>query len=147
MSIRVLLADDSDIMRKAIVGALAEDPLIEVVGQAHGFAQTIQLTNSLKPDVLLIDLHMSDEYEYPPELVRSRIANDADCILAISVWNDDDAKQLAKRLGAKLLLDKSSLYSTLLPAIRKTCAPSPKKPPLTFKKSPNPFISLRKILP
>ena len=39
MSIRLLLADDSDIMRKAILGALAEDPSIHVIGEATGFAR------------------------------------------------------------------------------------------------------------
>ena len=147
MSIRVLLADDSDIMRKAILGTLAEDPRIEVVAEALSFAQTIELTNSLKPDVLLMDLHMNDEHAYPPELVRSKISADAGCILAISVWNDDKAKALAKQFGAKVLLDKATLYTTLLPAIEKACAPKHSKPPLTFEKSPSQSISPRKLLP
>jgi hypothetical protein len=43
------------------------------VGEAKGFAETIQLTNALKPDVLLMDLHMSDEHEYSPESVRVQL--------------------------------------------------------------------------
>ena len=147
MSIRVLLADDSDIMRKAILGALAEDPRIQVIGEAHDFAQTIQLTASLKPDVLLMDLHMHDEHDHPPALVRPLISASGACLLAISVWNDDKAKALAKEFGARLLLDKANLYTTLLPAIRETCAPKHRKPPLTFEKSPSPSLSPRKLLP
>jgi DNA-binding NarL/FixJ family response regulator len=147
MSIRVLLADDSDIMRKAILGTLAEDPRIEVVAEALSFAQTIELTHSLKPDILLMDLHMNDEYSYPPEVVRAKISAGARCVLAISVWNDDKAKALAKRFGAKVLLDKATLYSTLLPAIENSCAPKRSKPPLTFEKSPSQSISPRKLLP
>ena len=146
MSIRVLLADDSDIMRKAILGTLAEDPRIQVIAEATGFAQTIELTVSLNPDVLLMDLHMSDEHTHPPELVRSKITPHARCILAISVWNDDKAKALAASLGAKTLLDKANLYTTLLPAIRKTCAPTRGKPPLSFEKAPSPSLSPRKLL-
>jgi chemotaxis response regulator CheB len=147
MSIRVLLADDSDIMRKAILGALAEDPRIQVVGEATGFAQTIELSAALRPDVLLIDLHMSDEHAYPPELVRAKIFPHAACVLAISVWNDDKARALAERLGAKLLLDKAHLYTTLLPAISNNCNLKRHKPPLSFEKSPGISLSPRKFLP
>jgi DNA-binding NarL/FixJ family response regulator len=147
MSIRVLLADDSDIMRKAILGALAEDPSIERVGEATSFALTIELTASLKPDIVLMDLHMPDEHAFPPELVRAKISAHAACVLAISVWNDNKARALAERLGAKLLLDKANLYSTLLPAIRNNCKLKCLKPPLTFEKSSSISLSPRKFLP
>ena len=43
MPIRVLLADDSEVMRKAVVDLLHSDPEIEVVAESASFAQTIQL--------------------------------------------------------------------------------------------------------
>lgn len=147
MPIRVLLADDSDIMRKAILGTLAEDPRIQVLGEALTFAQTIELAHSLKPDVLLMDLHMNDEEAYPPELVRAKISADHCCVLAISVWNDDKAQALAKRFGAKTLLDKANLYTTLLPAIEKSCGTRHRKPPLSFSKAAGQSLSPRKLVP
>jgi chemotaxis response regulator CheB len=147
MSIRVLLADDSDIMRKAILGTLAEDPRIQVVAEALSFAQTIELTNSLQPDVLLMDLHMDDEHAFPPELVRAKISAAAPCVLTMSVWNDDKAHALAERFGAKVLLDKANLYTTLLPAIEKSCGTRHRKPPLSFSKAASQSVSPRKIVP
>jgi len=44
-SIKVLLADDSDVMRRAIVKLLNEEPSTELVGEAKRFAETIQLAN------------------------------------------------------------------------------------------------------
>ena len=121
MPIKLLLADDSDVMRPAIVRLLKEDPRIELVGEAASFAETLQLTAVLKPDVLLMDLHMRDEREYPPELVKSQVLLNTKCILAISVWNDRDAKALAESFGAKVLLDKNNLFSELIPAITQFC--------------------------
>jgi DNA-binding NarL/FixJ family response regulator len=121
MSIKVLLADDSDVMRPAIARVLKEEPLIELVGEATSFAETLQLIAALKPDVLLLDLHMRDELEYPPELVKSQILPHTQCILAISLYNDDDATALADSFGAKVLLDKTKLYSELIPAIMQFC--------------------------
>ena len=124
MPIKVLLADDNDVMRRAIVKILDEEPTTELVGEAKGFAETIRLANALKPDVLLMDLHMSDEREYSPESVRFQLSMHAGCIVAISVWNDEEAKALAERFGARVLLDKVSLYADLISAIKQNCPPA-----------------------
>ena len=123
MSIKVLLADDSEVMRRAIAKLLNEEPSTSLVGEARGFAETIRLANELRPDVLVMDLHMSDEREYSPESVRFQLSMHSGCIVAISVWNDEQAKALAKRFGARVLLDKVNLYSELIPAIKLNCPP------------------------
>jgi DNA-binding NarL/FixJ family response regulator len=99
MPIRLALADDSDVMRPAIVRVLKDEARIELVGEATSFAETLQLAAGLKPDVLLLDLHMRDEREYPPELVKSQILLHTKCIVAISLYNDDDARALAETLA------------------------------------------------
>jgi chemotaxis response regulator CheB len=121
LSIKVLLADDSDVTRRAIVKLLNEEPSTELVGEAKGFAETIQLANALKPDVLPMGLHMSDEREYSPESVRVQLSMGAGCIVAISIWNDEKAKALAERFGARVLLDKVNLYSDLIRTIKENC--------------------------
>jgi DNA-binding NarL/FixJ family response regulator len=121
MSIKVLLVDDSDVMRSAIRQSLKKELGIEVIGTATSFAEALALSAALKPDVLLMDLHMRDEREYKPELVKSQILLHTKCIVAMSLWNDDDAKALAKSFGAHVLLDKMNLYSELIPAIKQYC--------------------------
>jgi chemotaxis response regulator CheB len=118
MAIRVLIADDSDVMRAAIARTLQTDPALEVVGEAASFAETLERAGTLNPDVVLLDLHMSDEFRYSPEIVRGPLLENSGCILAISVWNDEDAKALAKRLGAVTLLDKADLFSHLISSIK-----------------------------
>ena len=127
MSIKVLLIDDTDIIRVAIMKVLSEEPGFELVGEGASFAEAVELCSTLKPDVLVLDLHMPDEAQYPPQLVKSQIAQHNVCIVAISIWNDDKARALADKFGAKAFLDKTSLYSTLIPAI-KGCVDAPNKP-------------------
>jgi chemotaxis response regulator CheB len=124
MPIKVLLADDSDVMRSVIAKLINEEPSTQLVGEAKGFAETIQLAYALKPDVLLMELHMSDENEYPPESVKAQLSVEAGCLLAISIWNDEKAKALAQKFGARALLDKANLYSELIFAIKQICRPS-----------------------
>lgn len=132
MPIRLVLADDSDVMRPAIVRVLKEEIRIELVGEATTFAETLQLIAALKPDVLLLDLHMRDEREYSPELVKSQAILSTKCILAISLYNDSEAAALAESFGAKVLLDKTKLYSELIPAILQFC------PSVTIPKTAKP---------
>ena len=122
MSIKVLLVDDSDVMRSAIRQLLKKEELgIEVIGTATSFAEALALTAALKPDVLLTDLHMPDEREFTPELVKSQVLLHTKCIVAMSLWNDDEAKALAKSFGAHVLVDKMNLYAELIPAIKQFC--------------------------
>ena len=55
MSIKLLLVDGSDVMRSAISQLLKTELGIEVIGKAASFAEALQLTAGLKPDVLLMD--------------------------------------------------------------------------------------------
>ena len=121
MSIKLLLVDASDVMRAAIRQLLIKDLEIEVVGTAVSFADGLALTAALKPDVLLMDLHMQDERRYPPELVKPQIHLHTKCVVAMSLLNDGEAKALAERFGAHVLLDKMKLYPELIPAIKKFC--------------------------
>jgi hypothetical protein len=41
--------------------------------------------------------------------------------MTITVWNDEEAKALAKRLGAVTLLDKAHLFSNLISSIKLFC--------------------------
>lgn len=108
-------------MRTPILRLLQEGTSVELIGEARGFAETIRLCAALKPDIPLLDLHMDDEHEFPPQVVREQLLQSVKCILAISVWNDEKAHALAASLGGKTLLDKANLYSTLIPAIKHHC--------------------------
>ena len=121
MAIRVLIADDNEAMRYAIARTLEADPALEVVGEAASFAETLERAGSLNPDIVLLDLHMADESRYSPQIVKEPLLKNSGCVLAISVWNDEDAKALAKQLGAVALLDKAHLFSNLISSIKMYC--------------------------
>jgi DNA-binding NarL/FixJ family response regulator len=122
--IRVLLADDSPIMLEAIRKLLHDEPQIKIVGEASTFASAMQMIADLKPDVLLLDLHMPQKRGLHVPLVKAQL-NCVEYTLAISFANDEEAKSLAASYGAVALLDKMSLYSQLVPAITRLTEPAP----------------------
>jgi DNA-binding NarL/FixJ family response regulator len=92
LSTKILLADDSHVMRAAIARLLKEEPGIELVGEAPTFAEMIKWTATLNPDILLLDLYMPDEHEWPPGFVKAQVAQHKPCIIAISVSIDEKAR-------------------------------------------------------
>jgi len=58
--IRVLVVDDSVVIRRLVTHALEEDPLLEVVGSASNGAIALQRIPQLNPDVLTLDIEMPE---------------------------------------------------------------------------------------
>ncbi len=58
MSIRVLLADDHALFRSGVAAALATSRAFEVVGEAADGLEAVEKAQHLKPDVIVMDLHM-----------------------------------------------------------------------------------------
>jgi chemotaxis response regulator CheB len=112
---KVLIADDSELMRTAIRRTLEEARNIDVVGEAATFAETVQKIADLKPDVLLLDLHLPEKRNFTPSLVKAQLGTVR--TLAVSFSNDTDSKALAESYGAFTLLDKMNLYNEMVPAI------------------------------
>jgi two-component system chemotaxis response regulator CheB len=56
--IRVLVADDSATLRAALVALLAEDPALQIVGQAADGVEAVEKARVLRPDVITMDVNM-----------------------------------------------------------------------------------------
>jgi chemotaxis response regulator CheB len=117
MPIKVLLADDTDLGRQSIRGILEAHSEIELVGVAANFAQATQMSNDLRPQVIVMDLHMRDGAMISPVEVKSLLNSGATRLLVISIWRGEQANVLADKFGSFTLLSKSDLDKTLVPAI------------------------------
>jgi DNA-binding NarL/FixJ family response regulator len=106
-------------VRDTVTRHLSSDPGIEIVAVTDGFAKAIELCSKIRPDIVLMDLHMSDEKAVTPGRVKSSLSQSR--LIAMSIWSDEEAKLPADTLGALVLLQKSSLSVDLIPAI-KLCA-------------------------
>jgi DNA-binding NarL/FixJ family response regulator len=58
MSVRVLLADDQELVRTGFRMILQEEPDITVIGEAASGEEAVQLGHELRPDVILMDIRM-----------------------------------------------------------------------------------------
>ena len=122
MPIKVLLADDSELVRRGIRSLLRSQPEIELVGEAADFRQTIKLLNEVKPQVVVLDLHMPEGLEATLLDVKSHLHDDSR-VLPMSVGNDPETMALAESLGTVSLLDKMELSDKLIPTIMQLVSP------------------------
>jgi DNA-binding NarL/FixJ family response regulator len=117
----LLVADDSEIIRKAVKRLLEAEPTIKILGEATSFAETIQKASELKPDVVLLDLHMPDERTLDAEYIRANLrplGSEIKIIgISLSGNEDQEVRDLAASLGACTVLEKSRFYDELIPAI------------------------------
>ena len=56
--IRVLIADDQALIRRGMTLMLSAEPDMEVVGQASDGVEAVEMAGRLRPDVVMMDLHM-----------------------------------------------------------------------------------------
>jgi DNA-binding NarL/FixJ family response regulator len=117
--IRLLIADDSATIRRAICVLLQAQTDIAVCGEASNYAELLKKFNASTTDVVLMDIRMPGENLFTPATIKGHLHGS--CLLAMSVWNDEETANLAKSYGAMKLLDKGQLASTLVPAIEE-CA-------------------------
>ena len=118
MPITVLLADDKEVVLSSIRLLLRLDPEIHIVGEAGNFRQAIQSATDLKPQIVVMDLHMPDESCMSPQEIKSQLERLGSRLIGMSFWNDENTQALAQSLGAVTLLDKMRLITELIPAIR-----------------------------
>lgn len=58
MSIKILIADDHQLVREGLATLLSDDPNIEVIGQAKDGKEAVESAKKLKPDILIMDIGM-----------------------------------------------------------------------------------------
>jgi DNA-binding NarL/FixJ family response regulator len=118
MSIRVLLADDQELVRAGFRIILETDPSIEVVGEAGDGQTAVRLCEELQPDVVCMDVQMPGVDGL--EATRQIVARDdlAASVLVLTTFNRDDYLFTALQAGASGFLLKNSSPEELVNAVR-----------------------------
>ncbi len=115
--IKVLLADDHEIVRQGVSAILGFEPDIEIAGRAGGGAEALELVRKLSPDILVTDIEM-------PGYSEIRLCNEirvlglsTKCIV-LSMHSSEDYVHSAFRAGAHVYVAKERSVDFLAQATR-----------------------------
>lgn len=119
VTIRVLIADDQELVRTGLSMIVDAQPDIDVVGQAVDGSQAVALAHSLRPDVCLFDIRMPglDGIEATRALAGPGV-DDPMAVVVITTFDLDEYVFAALRAGAKGFLLKDAGPELLAQAIR-----------------------------
>lgn len=117
--IKVAIADDHALFRTGVKTSLSGHKDIQMVAEAENGMQLLNLLKHLKPDVILLDIHMPimDGYTALPEI--KKLYPDMKVIM-LSMNNDPSIITRMMEIGANSYLTKESDSETIYHAIR-TC--------------------------
>jgi two-component system chemotaxis response regulator CheY len=109
MALRVLVVDDSGFMRKRIVAELKSGGH-NVVGEAKGGEEAVEMYRNLKPDLVTMDITMRDKDGITA--AKEILKEDPEArILFLTILQDEKYKEEAQRLGAVGFVNKSDPVS------------------------------------
>jgi DNA-binding NarL/FixJ family response regulator len=119
--IRVLIADDQELVRTGFRVILNAEPDLEVVGEASDGRETIEAVSSLSPEVVLMDIRMPnlDGIEATRRIVKG---DRSPRVLILTTFDLDEYVYEALRAGASGFLLKDAGADELLHAVRLVAA-------------------------
>lgn len=115
-NIKVLIADDHDLIRKGLISVLRSDPRLTLVGEACNGLEAVKLCRTLQPDVVLIDLVMP-EMDGVQAISTIRQENTKIKFIVLSSFTTDKLVEDAIRAGAISYLIKNVSGEELSTAI------------------------------
>jgi len=112
--LRVLIAEDEALIRLDLAEMLAEEGY-QVVGEAGDGQEAVELAETLKPDLVIMDVKMPrrDGIDAAAEIAAKRIAP----IVVLTAFSQRDLVEKARDAGAMAYLVKPFTSADLVPAI------------------------------
>lgn len=97
--IKVLIADDIEIIRTGLKAVLSQDNTIKIVGEAVNGKQAYELAVRLKPDVVLMDMRMPDfDGSYGTRQIKEKLKGTK--VLVLTTFDDKETVNRAVASGA-----------------------------------------------
>ncbi|MBC8163451.1 MAG: response regulator transcription factor, partial [Roseiflexaceae bacterium] len=127
-AIRVVIADDHEVVLRGLSLTIAGEPDMRLLGAATNGTEVIALVAATQPDVVLLDIHMPNT-DGIVAAATLRKAHPQLIILMLSSYSDDARIYAALRAGANGYLLKEMSGDALLAAIRAAARGEPQLHP------------------
>jgi DNA-binding NarL/FixJ family response regulator len=111
--ITVLLADDDELFRASLEALVERQPELTVVGTAANGLEAIELADELRPDAVVVDLHMP-LLDGVSAVARMRRDHPHLCLIVLTGDSDTALHRAAREAGADAVLEKHEMARGLV---------------------------------
>jgi len=114
--LRVLFADDHQVMRQGLISLVTDQPGIQLAGEAENGLQALELTRQLQPDVVVMDINMPkmDGIE-ATRRIKTEMPDVR--VIGLSMYEDEAVAVAIEQAGAEAFVNKTASPDELLKAI------------------------------
>jgi DNA-binding NarL/FixJ family response regulator len=119
--IRIVIADDHELIREGVKKIVRSHPDVRIVGEASDLAGTLALVGQHAPDVVVLDIDMPDS-EGLAGLAELRRHHPGQRVVMLSMYGEDKYAVSALRAGAGGYVTKSMAADELVRAVRQVAA-------------------------
>ena len=114
--IRILLADDQPLIRRAVRDILESTPRFRICGEASTGVEAVHASSALNPDVIVLNISMPEMNGFDAaRLIRSRHSDAA--IVILSSHKDQQLIEEGRRIGVQGFVAKEDAGEELVEAI------------------------------
>ena len=148
--IRLFLVDDHPLVRDGLRARLGAMPNIEIVGEAGSAAEALALLDTLRPDLMLVDVGMKDMngIDLAEMVLQRHHQQPAPHIVMLSMYDNPEYVQKALQVGARGYVLKDAPAAEIVAAIEAVAAGGTFLSPAVSKKlfrnqAPRPLLTPR----
>lgn len=115
--LRLVIADDHDLLRDGIRSRLSGEEFVDIVGEARNGLEAVELCIELQPDMVLLDISMP-ELNGLEAAARIKQALPAIKVLFLSIYDNEEYVREALRIGANGFVLKDVSKAEMIDAIK-----------------------------
>jgi DNA-binding NarL/FixJ family response regulator len=117
MSVRVLVADNSALVRERLVALVSEIETIDLIGQAGDAGETLGFVDEFSPDAVILDSRMI-ERDGLQVLTAIKTRYTAPVVIVLSTDPYPQYREMCRQLGADFFLDKDTEFDRVNKVLR-----------------------------
>lgn len=121
VSLRLLLVEDQTVVREGLRQLIESEEGMAVAGEAGSVAEAVSLTRRLRPDVVLLDLKLTDGSGLDAAR-QMLLEKDPPAVLILSTYEDVALVRSALEMGASGYIPKTASFQEIAAAVRAAAA-------------------------
>ena len=120
MGVRILIADDHDMIRRGLGWTIRQEPDWEVCGEAVDGREAVTLAEKLRPDIVIMDMQMPNLNGLEATRQIRKISPPMEVLIFAGSEREDTIREVL-RAGARSYLLKTEASDHLVPAVEALC--------------------------